>query len=54
MNDSATSVASRDTLTFLLARRMLTLEKFKYAFESWRQIPAITDFEFLQLSHCNA
>jgi hypothetical protein len=32
----ATSVASRDTKTFLPARRTLTLEKFKHAFESWR------------------
>ena len=30
----ATGVASRDTITFLLARRTLALEKFKYAFES--------------------
>jgi hypothetical protein len=50
---SATSVASRDTITFLLARRTLTLEEFKYAYESWRQTPAIAGCEFLQLFNCN-
>jgi hypothetical protein len=50
----ATSVASRDTITFLPARRTLTLEEFKYAFESWRQTPAIAVVAFLQIFHCNA
>jgi hypothetical protein len=49
-----TSVASRETITFLPARRTLTLEKFKYALESWRQIPAIAFVAFLQIFHCNA
>jgi hypothetical protein len=30
-------------------RRTLTLDKFKYAFESWRQTPAIACGAFLQL-----
>jgi alpha-D-ribose 1-methylphosphonate 5-phosphate C-P lyase len=29
--------------------RTLTFEKFKYAFESWWQTPAIAGGEFLQL-----
>jgi hypothetical protein len=33
---------------------MLTLEEFKYEFESWRQTPAIAGGAFLQLFHCNA
>jgi hypothetical protein len=49
-----TSVGSRDAITFLPARRTLALEKFKYAFESWRQTPAIEGCEFLQLFNCNA
>jgi hypothetical protein len=51
---ATTSVASRDTITFLPARRTLTLEEFKYAFESRRQTPAIAGEAFLQLFHCNA
>jgi GGDEF domain-containing protein len=46
-----TSVASRDTITFLPARRTLTLEEFKYAFESWRQTLAIAGSAFLQIFH---
>ena len=51
---SLTSVASRVTITFLPARRTLTLEEFKYAFESWRQTTARAGVAFLQLVHCNA
>ena len=51
---AATSVASRDTTTFMPARRTLTLEEFKYAFESWRQTTARAGVAFLQLVHCNA
>jgi hypothetical protein len=50
----STSSARRATIIFLPKGRTLTLEEFKYAFESWRQTPAIAGGEFLQLSHCNA
>jgi hypothetical protein len=48
-----TSAAGRDTIT-LFAKKTLTLEEFKYAFESWRRTPAIAGSAFLQLLHCNA
>jgi hypothetical protein len=51
---SCTGVASRDIITFLPARRTLALDKFKYAFESWRQTSAIAGGAFLQFFHCNA
>ena len=54
LRKATTSVASRDTITFLPARRTLTLEEFKYALESWRQTPAIAVVAFLQIFHCNA
>jgi hypothetical protein len=33
---------------------MLTLEEFKYSFESWRQTPEIAGGLLSQLSHFNA
>jgi hypothetical protein len=41
-------------MKFLPARRTLTLEVFKYAFESWLQTPVIAGGAFLQLFDCNA
>jgi hypothetical protein len=49
-----TSAARRATITFLPAKRSLTLEHFKYALESWQQIPAFVGFSSAQLIHFNA
>jgi hypothetical protein len=46
-----TSAAGRATITFLPEGRTLTLEKFKYALESWRQTPAFVGFPSAQLFH---
>jgi hypothetical protein len=51
---AVTSAAGRATLLLLAEGRTLALEELKYAFESWRQTPAIAGGEFWQLSHCNA
>jgi hypothetical protein len=50
----ATRVASRAKTPLFAEGRTLTIEKFKYALESWQQKPAIARFPKAQLFHCNA
>jgi hypothetical protein len=50
----ATRVASRDKTPLFAEGRTLTIEKFKYALESWQQKPAIARYPKAQLFHCNA
>jgi hypothetical protein len=47
-------VAVEATNPLLAKRSTLAIEEFKYAFESWRQTPAISQFPKAQLLHCNA
>jgi hypothetical protein len=49
-----TSAAGRATLYLFAEGRTLALEEFKYAFESWREPPAIAGGALSQLSHFNA
>jgi hypothetical protein len=48
-SNPTTRAAGRATITLFAKRITLTLEYFKYAFESWRQTPAIAVGAFLQL-----
>jgi len=44
--DKRTNAAGRATITLFAEGRTLTLEEFKYAFESWRQTPVIAGNAF--------
>jgi hypothetical protein len=51
---AATSAAGRATTTFLPEGRTLTLEKLKYALESWWQTTAFVGFSSAKLFDCIA